>query len=202
MSTSPVDEVLDVDALHRGGRLAVIGGVLVATGAGIPFDWVFGSAALGTTLLAWSVWQLGRVAHDTRDPLRQAGTSFAILGLAISTLGFLGALVGAVMDRPDLVLLALVTTVSAGLYILLPAGMLMLGVRAIRWEQLPAWGAWIPVIMGLMGIISLPATILLGLPGPPPGGVTTFLALLRDVALIGWIPLGVAMRRAVPPPLP
>jgi hypothetical protein len=187
---------MDIAHAHRTGRVAVAGGTLALLGAAVPFDVVFLLAASACFALAWVAWQLGHVLHAVPDPVRQAGGAMTCAGLTIAALGFLAAYVAALIDRADIVFASLSTAVSAGLYVIVPCGLVLLGIRLLRVPELgPLWRAT-PLIIGCCGVIAIPATVLISLPTFQPGQFATFLGILREIVLVGWIAIGAGLLRA------
>jgi hypothetical protein len=190
---------MDIDRTRRVGSIALAGGCAAVAGAFWPSDLVFLLAAAATATLSWAAWQLGRGIHQTRDALREAGGTIATIGLALATVGFAAAFVGAVRERPEWVFAALSSAVSTGLYVVVPVGLVLLGIRALRWETLSGVGRALPLVIGLGGVVAIPATVLISLPGFTPGRFATMLGLVREIVLIGWIPIGISLRRACAP---
>jgi hypothetical protein len=190
---------MDIERLNNYGNIAIVGAVAAVVGALWPSDWVFLFAAGATTGLAWVCWGLGRRIHRERDPWQQAGGTVSAVGLMLATVGFLVALWAALSDRPDIVFASLSSAVSAGMYVVLPMGLVLLGLRFVRWPELSTIGRALPLAMGVLGVVAIPATVLISLPDFPPGRFATLLGLLREVVILGWLPLGIALRRARSP---
>lgn len=190
---------MDVARTRRVGSVALGGGCAAVVGAFWPSDFVFLLATAATATLCWASWQLGRGVHRTRDAVREAGGTIAAVGLALAAVGFVAAFVAALRERSDLVLVALSSAVSTGLYVIVPIGLVLLGIRALRWNTLSGLGRALPLLIGIGGAIAIPATILISLPGFAPGRFATTLGLVREIVLVGWIPLGVSLRRAREP---
>ena len=187
---------MDLKRAERAGTIGAVGGGLLVTGALVPFDWVFALAALATGMLAYVAWTLGCRLDPGRDPRRQAGGLIAAAGLGLAATGFIVALLAALTMRPDIVMAMLASVVSTGLYVVLPIGLLLLGTRILQWDELSTLGRWLPLLMGLLGVLTIPATVLISLPWFEPGAFATFLGLVREIPLAAWIPLGVVLRRA------
>lgn len=189
---------MDIDASHRVGRLAVTGGTLALVGALIPFDVVFLVAAGACALLALAAWRMSVTMHAVPDPVRHAGGAVAAGGLVVALVGFVAAFAATLVDRPDVVFASLSTAVSTGLYVMTPIGLVLAGLRLARIPELGPLGRSAPLLVGICGVVAIPATVLISLPRFEPGQFATLLGILREVVLIGWLAIGLGLLRAAP----